>query len=145
MSRLRHGLVGGLFVALVLWAGCADDGGSSGSGGDGGTASGMTSGTASGGGGEAPLTCINIAKFSPAPEDFPPCDVADQAACLCEGCVDDGTCYNANAGLVDDCICPDCADDPFCTMPERCTNDGQCNPYVENCLCEDCQAHPQCQ
>ena len=97
-----------------------------------------------GGGGAAPLVCIEIGKFTPAMEDFPPCDVSDQAACLCEGCVDDGVCFNAAAELVDDCVCPDCADDPFCSMPDNCVTDGQCNPYVENCACADCAGHPEC-
>ena len=143
MKRLARVLLLTL-LPIAIWAGCSDDGKSS-SGGEGGTASGTAStGAMAGGGGAAPLVCIEIGKFTPAMEDFPPCDVSDQAACLCEGCVDDGVCFNAAAELVDDCVCPDCADDPFCSMPDNCTTDGQCNPYVENCACADCAGHPEC-
>ncbi|HHH28378.1 MAG TPA: hypothetical protein ENK57_08545 [Polyangiaceae bacterium] len=143
MMGWRHAFVAGT-VGLVLWAGCSDDGTSSSSG-EGGTVSGTATGTASGAGGAGELVCIEIGKFTPAMEDFPPCDVGSQADCLCEGCVDDGVCFNAAAELVDDCVCPDCANDPFCLMPDNCTTDGQCNPYVENCACADCAAHPECQ
>jgi len=36
--------------------------------------------------------CTDIAALSPN-IDYPPCDVLSQDDCLCEGCIDDGICF----------------------------------------------------
>ncbi|HHH31596.1 MAG TPA: hypothetical protein ENK57_25050 [Polyangiaceae bacterium] len=86
-------------------------------------------------------TCTDINALSPN-IDNPPCDVLDQAACLCEGCTDDGICFDGTTA--DDCVCPDCAMDAFCSDPANCQLDGQCNPYTEGCSCADCANHTMC-
>jgi hypothetical protein len=87
------------------------------------------------------LQCVDVTQITP---DYVPCDVADQGACLCEGCVDDGVCFDDTNEIADDCVCADCHSDAFCTDPQYCDNDGVCNPYVEGCSCADCQMHPEC-
>jgi hypothetical protein len=68
------------------------------------------------------------------PQDF--CaDPADD--CVCNGCVDDGSCGS------DDCVCDDCYLQGFCGG-DVCLDDGACDPYLEGCLCADCAEHPEC-
>jgi hypothetical protein len=76
------------------------------------------------------------------PSDFPPCDVNSPTSCACEGCTDDGVCYNSITSQIDDCVCADCHNDATCMG--NCDNNGACNPYVEGCNCADCADHPEC-
>lgn len=112
--------------------------------GSGGGGTGGAGGGTGGGGvaGSVPFQCIDIASISPN-VDFPPCNQLNQATCTCEGCTDDGVCYDDQQELADDCVCPDCADAVGC-RPPNCVNDGTCNPYLEGCLCPDCAGHPRC-
>jgi hypothetical protein len=85
---------------------------------------------------EDTLVCIDVASAALA------CGAPDAAACLCEGCVDDGICADSALGLFDDCVCSDCAADIGCVG--FCNGDGECDPYDEGCDCVDCAAHPLC-
>lgn len=70
------------------------------------------------------------------------CEMADNLACVCHGCVDDGDCEEG----AEDCVCPDCANDAasYCNARYICTDDGTCFPMEEGCNCADCAAHPAC-
>ena len=85
------------------------------------------------------FTCTDLAAYSP---DYPPCDVASQVDCLCEGCDQGEGCGDRASQWFNDCVCPQCDGDSFCTS--NCTDDGECNPYLEGCTCTDCAAHPLC-
>ena len=113
-------------------------GGGGGAGGGGGSAGG--GGGASSGG---PIQCMDLSTLSPN-VDFPPCNLQDQQACLCEGCTDDDICFNAQTQQADDCVCADCHDSQTRNAPSACNNDGLCNPYYEGCVCADCANHPKC-
>ncbi|MBW2457871.1 MAG: hypothetical protein JRI68_25420 [Deltaproteobacteria bacterium] len=86
---------------------------------------------------------MDLSTLSPS-VDFPPCNLQDQQACLCEGCNNDGVCFNAQTQTADDCVCLDCHDSPTCNNPSNCNNDSLCNPYYEGCTCADCANHPEC-
>ncbi len=113
-------------------------GGAGGSGGGGGGGGGSSSSTSGG-----PIQCMDLSTLSPN-VDFPPCNLQDQQACLCEGCTDDNVCFNAQTQQADDCVCLDCHDSQTCNAPSACNNDGLCNPYYEGCACADCANHPEC-
>ncbi len=118
-------------------------GGIGGAGGAGG-AGGVGGSTANGGaGGSVPLVCVDVKTIEPT-IDFPGCDALDQSKCQCEGCKNDGVCFNEAKKMADDCVCPDCVADPFCSHPKSCNQDGLCNPYFEGCACVDCASHPSC-
>lgn len=67
------------------------------------------------------------------------CDVADPVLCLCEGCNNNGECWQN-----EDCVCPDCTQKDYCTGNDDCNHDGACSPYTEGCSCADCADHPLC-
>ena len=91
------------------------------------------------------FTCVDIDELSAglAEQGLGGCTAADQDACSCFGCTDDGNCVDKN-GLYDDCVCPDCASDAWCADPANCTDDGLCDPFNEGCVCSDCAEHPSC-
>jgi hypothetical protein len=121
-----------LTMFIVVLTGCSKDSTGSGRGGG---------GTATGANDQA--VCTDLQALSPK-VDVPPCDALDQAACLCEGCIDDGVCFASEDMMVDDCVCPDCRDDAYCNLPDNCMVDNQCNPYSEGCDCPDCANHELC-
>lgn len=56
------------------------------------------------------------------------------------GCKDDGQCT-----LEDDCVCTDCSTDDYCSDPNNCVDDGECDAFLEGCVCADCAgSHPEC-
>ncbi len=118
-------------------------GGATGAGGPTGGSGGVVQGGGGSGGTLSVVPCVDLDALSPT-VDFPACDVADQAACVCEGCDNDDICFDDGLHLADDCICPDCANDKWCANPDNCVDDGLCDPYYEGCVCADCAAHPQC-
>lgn len=67
------------------------------------------------------------------------CGQADPMLCLCDGCDNNGQCFDN-----EDCVCPDCTDQEFCTGDDDCNYDGACSPYYEGCSCADCADHPLC-
>jgi hypothetical protein len=71
-----------------------------------------------------------------------PCDDPDAAACTCDGCSQ--TECNDGMGSFTDCTCPQCSDDAYCSNPDNCHDDGECNPWLEGCVCGDCADHPAC-
>ena len=78
-----------------------------------------------------------VCELIPPTAIFNECDVNDENLCVCEGCVDNGTCEST-----EDCVCADCQSDANCAA---CDMNGMCNPYLETCTCADCADHPECQ
>lgn len=66
------------------------------------------------------------------------CNEADPDKCVCEGCWNNGECWQN-----EDCVCDDCTDLEYC-MGEACSENGTCDPYFEGCSCPDCAKHPAC-
>jgi hypothetical protein len=135
-----------VLFALTL-VGCSSDSSTGGSGGAGGVAgtggsagSGGTAGSGGGGaGGEA--GAAGSAGEGGVGGVGGVGGAAGMVGSRVEPCTDDGQC-----GPDDDCVCPECDTDLFCSDPDAsCTDNGECNTFVEGCVCADCANLPVCE